>query len=241
MAQDRAVFKIQRFDPTVDAAPYFHFYTVPLRKGMTVLEGLLEILDNEDGSLAFRSSCRAGVCGSDAIYINGAFRLGCNTAIAPLLPHEIAISPLPYMRIIKDLVVDMAPFWAAYERIRPYLINPETAPERERYQSPKDRKRFDEMLDCILCAACYSSCPMTWTDSQFVGPAAFVKAYRFIGDSRDKGERDRIRVVDGENGVWRCHTIFNCAEACPKKINPTWSIEALKRRSIINRLKFWQR
>ncbi len=241
MALDRAIIKVQRFDAEVDPAPYFDSYTIPLRKGMTVLEGLLEVLDQQDGSLAFRSSCRGAVCGSDAVYINGAFRLACNTAIAPLLPQEITVSPLPYMRVIKDLVVDMDPFWAAYDFIKPYLINPETAPERERYQSPKDRRHIDEMLDCILCAACYSSCPMVWSDQEFLGPAAILKAYRFVGDSRDKGERERIKKLDQENGVWRCHTVFNCAEACPKKINPTWSIEALKRQGVVNRLKFWQR
>src|SRR3990172_3110801 len=185
MAQDRAIIKIQRFDPEVDAAPYFDSYAIPLRKGMTVLDGLFEVLDQEDGSLAFRASCRGAICGSDAMYINGAFRLACNTAIAPLLPQDITISPLPYMRVIKDLVVDQEPFWAAYERIRPYLINPQTAPERERYQSPKDRKRIDEMLDCIRCTACYSSCPMTWSDQVWLGPAALLKAYRFNADSRD--------------------------------------------------------
>lgn len=241
MPQDSAIFKIQRYDPEVDALPYFTTYSVSLRKGMTVLEGLLDILDQQDGSLAFRASCRGAVCGSDSMYINGAFRLACNTAIAPLLPREITISPLPYMRIVKDLVVDMDPFWTAYERIKPYLINPETAPERERHQSAKDRKHIDEMLDCILCASCYSSCPMVWSDSEFLGPAAFLKAYRFVGDSRDQGQRERIKAVGHENGVWRCHTVFNCTEACPKKINVTWSIEALKRRSIVNRLKFWQR
>lgn len=241
MAPDRAVFKIQRFDPEVDASPYFDTYTVPIRERMTVLEALFEILDNHDGSVAFRSSCRGAVCGSDALYINGRFRLACNTAIAPLLPQEITISPLPYMRVIKDLVVDQDPFWRAYELIRPYLINPKTAPERERYQSPRDRKYIDEMLNCILCAACYSSCPMIWSDPEFLGPAQILKAHRFVADSRDMGERERVKILNQENGVWRCHTVFNCTEACPKNIPITYSIQALKRRSIANRLKFWQR
>ncbi len=241
MASDTAIFKVQRFDPEVDQAPYFQTYTVPIRRGMVVLEGLVDLLDDQDGSLAFRASCRGAVCGSCAMYINGAFRLACNTAISPLLNKEITISPLPYMRVIKDLVVDQGPFWAAYERIKPYLINPKTAPERERYQSAHDRKRIDEMLDCILCTACYSSCPMTWSDQVWLGPAALLKAYRFNADSRDTGERERLKVLDNENGIWRCHTVFNCTEACPKKINLTWSIEALKRRGVINRLKFLQR
>ncbi len=241
MASDTAIFKVQRFDPEVDKLPYLQSYVVPVRRGMSVLEGLIDILDNQDGSLAFRASCRGAVCGSDAVYINGAFRLACNTAIAQLLPQEITISPLPYMRIIKDLLVDMDPFWAAYERIKPYLINPKTAPERERYQSPKDRKHIDEMLDCILCAACYGSCPMVWSDQVWLGPAAILKAYRFNGDSRDTGQRERLKVLDNENGVWRCHTIFNCAEACPKKINVTWSIQALKRQGVMNRLAFWRK
>ncbi|MDO8688489.1 MAG: succinate dehydrogenase iron-sulfur subunit [Dehalococcoidia bacterium] len=241
MASDTAIFKVQRFDPEVDPAPYFQTYTVPIRRGMVVLEGLVDLLDDQDGSLAFRASCRGAVCGSCAMYINGAFRLACNTAISSLLPREITISPLPYMRVIKDLVVDQGPFWAAYERIKPFLINPQTAPERERYQSPKDRKHIDEMLDCILCTACYSSCPMTWSDQVWLGPAALLKADRFNADSRDQGERERLKVVDNENGVWRCHTVFNCTEACPKKINLTWSIEALKRQGVVNRLKFWGR
>jgi succinate dehydrogenase / fumarate reductase iron-sulfur subunit len=241
MAEERATFRIQRFDPQHDQSPHTETFYVPLRKGMTVLEGLLDIVDSQDGSLAFRYSCRGAICGSDAMYINGAFRLACETQIASLLPGEVHISPLPYMKVIKDLVVDQEPFFRAYERIKPFLINEEPPPEKERLQTPEQRKQIDEMIDCILCASCYSSCPMHWTDSEFLGPAALLKAYRFVGDSRDRGERERIKVVDSENGVWRCHTVFNCTEACPKKINLTWSIQALKRRSLINRLKFWQR
>jgi len=232
-------FKVLRFDPDSGEEPRFDYYDVPVREGQTVLEGLFYILDKLDGSLAFRYSCRGAVCGSCAMYINGAHRLACGTQIASLNADTITISPLPNMPVIRDLVVDMTSFFENYERVRPYLIRKTPPPEKEHLQSPAQRKEIDEMTNCILCASCYSACPMVWTDKRYLGPAALVKAYRFVADSRDEGTKERLEIVADEHGVWRCHTIFNCAEACPKKINGTYSIQQLKKRAMLQRLKFW--
>lgn len=237
-----AVMKVFRFDPDKDKEAYYDSYRFGARPGMTVLEGLFEILDHQDSSLAFRYSCRGAICGSCAMYINGSYRLACGTQIAPLMEAggEVVISPLPHLPIIRDLVVDMDSFFQKYEAIRPYLIQGGNVPEKEIPQSPKQRKKFDEMLDCILCACCYSSCPTVWTDKDYLGPAALLKAYRFVADSRDHGASERLALVNSEDGAWRCHTIFNCAEACPKNINPTYSIQHLKRKATWQRLKFWE-
>lgn len=237
-----AVMKVFRFDPDKDKEAYYDTYRFNARPGMTVLEGLFEVLDHLDSSLAFRYSCRGAICGSCAMYINGSYRLACGTQMAPLMEAsgEVVVSPLPHLPIIRDLVVDMTQFFEKYEAVRPYLIERGKTPEKEILQSPKQRKKFDEMLDCILCACCYSSCPTVWTDKEYLGPAALLKAYRFVADSRDHGAKERLALVNSEDGAWRCHTIFNCAEACPKNINPTYSIQHLKRLATWQRLKFWE-
>jgi len=171
-----------------------------------------------------------------AVYINGSYRLACGTQVSDFKGKEIVISPLPHLQVIKDLVVDMEPFFAKYGAIKPYLINNTPPPEKERLQSPKERKRIDEMIDCILCACCYSSCPSVWTDPAYKGPAAVLKANRFLADSRDNGTKERMPALDDEDGVWRCHTIFNCVEACPKDINPTDAIQQAKRKALKSKL-----
>ncbi|OGC06351.1 succinate dehydrogenase iron-sulfur subunit [candidate division WOR-1 bacterium RIFCSPLOWO2_02_FULL_46_20] len=221
-------FKIERFDPDVDKAPYFKTYEVMAEKEMSVLEALFYIVENLDGSLAFRYSCRGAVCGSCAMRINGKNRLACQTLIKTLRAKTITVSALPHLPVIKDLVVDMDHFFAKYEKVKPYLINPSPAPAKERTQSVKERARIDEMINCILCGACYSACTVAATDPQFLGPAALTKAYRFLADSRDAARGERLKLVDGEHGALRCHTLFNCAEACPKYIVPTYSIQKLK-------------
>ena len=238
-ARKKVTFKILRFDPDEGAEAYFDRYEVPVREGQTVLEGIFYILDQLDGSIAFRYSCRGAVCGSCAMYINGAYRLACGTQIASLNSDVVSIAPLPNMPVIKDLVVDMSQFFENYEKVRPYLISKTPPPKKEWRQSPEQRKEFDEMTNCILCASCYSACPMVWTDKRYIGPAALTKAYRFVADSRDEGTKERLAIVADEHGVWRCHTIFNCAEACPKKINGTYSIQQLKKRAMLAKLKFW--
>lgn len=222
-------FTVFRFDPSTEQEPRYSTYDVPVQEGTTLLEALLWIVDNADGSLSFRYACREAICGACAMFVNGRHRLACKTQIKDLRAEEVVVHPLPHLPIVKDLVVDMSGFWEKYRQIRPYLIA-QGLGDREILQSHKDRMAIDEMLNCILCACCYSSCPMVWTNPDYLGPAALLKAYRFVRDTRDQGGRERLRLVEGEDGVWRCHTVFNCAEACPKDINITWSIQALKRR-----------
>jgi len=236
----KVTLRIFRFDPEGDQQPRYDNFEVPLAERMTVLDALFEISDKQDSSLAFRYSCRGAVCGSCGLYINGAYRLACETRLESLNSNEVTINPLPHLPIIKDLVVDMEPFFEKYRRVVPYLKTQTSPPEKEWAQSIKQRKVIDEMVDCILCACCHSACPVVWTDPEYLGPAALTKAYRFVADSRDEAAEERLKVVSGEDGVWRCHTIFNCAQACPKKINPTYSIQRLKGKSVVQKLKFWR-
>ncbi len=231
--------KVWRFDPKVDTEPYYQSYQIPTRKSLTVLESLFYVTDRLDGSLSYRACCRAGVCGSCAMFINGSYRLACETQVAWFPDGQITLGPLPRLKVIKDLVVDLEPFFAKYEQIKPFLISNSKAPEKERCQRPKDRKKLDEMIDCILCASCYSSCPTVWMGEEmdgYLGPAALTKAWRFIADSRDEGTKERMEVIASETGLWRCHTAFNCVEACPKHINTTDAIQHLKRKAILGKL-----
>ena len=237
--QAKSTLKVFRFDPDRDREPHFDTFEVPLREGLTVLEALFDILENQDGSLAFRYACRGAVCGSCAMYINGSYLLACQAQVAAFFPRELTIGPMPHFPVIKDLVVDMTEFFRKYEQIMPFLVAQSAPPEKERVQTLEQRQAINEMVDCILCGCCYSSCPTVWTDKEYLGPAALTKAYRFLADSRDDAARERLSIVAGGDGIWRCHTIFNCAEACPKRINPTWSIQQLKRKSALRRLKSW--
>jgi succinate dehydrogenase / fumarate reductase, iron-sulfur subunit len=236
MAQRPAILRIQRFDPEKDEKPYMQQYELVAGPGMSVLEALFELTDRQDNSLAFRYSCRGAICGSCSMYINGAYRLACASQLADYR-EPIVIHPLPGMRVIRDLVVDLDPFWEKYMRVKPYLITYSPDPERERLQSPEQRRIIDEMVNCILCWCCSSACPIVWGDEDYIGPSALIRANRFMSDSRDEGEDARLPTLSDTDGIWRCHTIFNCVEACPKNLNPTASIQALKRRSI--RSSFW--
>jgi succinate dehydrogenase / fumarate reductase iron-sulfur subunit len=231
-------FKVFRFDPEMTPEPHYITFPVTVKEGMTVLDGLLYILEKLDNSLAFRFCCRGAVCGSCAMYINGAYRLACQTQLS-VLGDEIVISPLPHLPLIKDLVVDMTSFYTKFDTIIPYLKTLSPPPQREYIQDPKQRRALDEVTDCIWCGACYSACPLTWINKDYLGPAALVKAYRFVADSRDEAKGERLRIVDEEKMIWRCHTIFNCVEACPKNINQTKAIEGLRRKVIWHRLKWW--
>jgi succinate dehydrogenase / fumarate reductase iron-sulfur subunit len=232
--KDNVAFKVFRFDPTKDKTPRFDYFDVPLSalRNKTVLEGLIYIQETLDGSLSYRSSCREGVCGSCAMYVGKSYALACETQIGALGSGPILIRPLGHLPILKDLVVDMGPFWARYEEIKPYLIPGGPAPERERIQSPDEREKLNIIVDCILCAACYGSCTVTDTDPEYLGPAALAKACRFTLDSRDNATAERLAIVGGEHGVWRCHTIFSCQEVCPKDVDPTGAIAVLKRKAI---------
>ncbi|MDI3340408.1 MAG: succinate dehydrogenase iron-sulfur subunit [Sphaerobacter sp.] len=220
--------RIQRYNPEVDAKPYFAEYDVEVEPTDRVLDALNLVKWYHDGTLTYRRSCAHGVCGSDAMRINGRNRLACKLLIRDV-GTNITIEPLIGFRIIRDLVVDMEPFFEAYKSVLPFLINDDPAPVGERLQSPEDRQRFDDTTKCILCACCTSSCPITWTNDEFVGPAAIVNAHRFIYDSRDQAAAERLAILNQKSGVWRCRTVFNCTEACPRGIQVTRAIEEVKR------------
>ena len=221
-----------RFDPDEDREPRFDRFEVPYDDGMTVLSALLWVLDYADGSLALRYSCREAICGSCAMVINGWFHLACKTQVKDMIrqagSRDVTVRPLPNQPIIKDLVVDMTGFFEKYRAVMPYLVN-DNPPEKEFRQSPEERRAFDAATICILCGACTASCPTAWTNDKYLGPAALLKAYRFAADSRDEAVEARLAVVADEEGVYRCHTIFSCTEACPKDIPITEAIQALKR------------
>lgn len=232
--------RILRYDPATGEEPRHDAFEVEAQRGLTVLQAILQIKDDVDSTLSIRYSCKSAICGSCATTINDQNRLACQTQLASL-GKVVTVEPLAGYSIIKDLVVDMRPFWAQMHRILPWFITQGDPPEGERLQTPKERKRYDEATWCIQCGACSSSCPVVWTDDRYIGPAAFVKAWRFVGDSRDEGAEERLDVVNSEFGVWRCHTIFRCVDSCPKEINPTAAIEhlrgALVRRSLGGRRK----
>jgi succinate dehydrogenase / fumarate reductase iron-sulfur subunit len=182
-----------------------------------------------DGTLSFRRSCAHGVCGSDAMRINGINRLACKVLVQDLRGKKITVEPMLGMSVIKDLIVDMEPFFDHYRSVLPYLINDEAPPKKERLQSIEQRERFDDTTKCILCAACTTSCPSFWANEKYVGPAAIVNAHRFIFDSRDRGASERLKILNNQFGVYRCHTIFNCTDACPRDIQVTQAIGEVKR------------
>lgn len=220
-------FKILRFAPETDAAPHWETYTVAMEPTDRVLDGLQAVKWHCDGSLALRRSCAHGICGSDAMMINGRNRLACKMLIKDCA-QPITIEPMRGFRVIKDLIVDMEPFFAKYKSIKPYLVNDEPPPATERVQSPQQRERFDDTTKCILCGACTSSCPSFWANGEYVGPAAIVQAHRFLFDSRDQEQAGRLEVLNEMTGVWRCRTIFNCVEACPRDINIPKAIAEVK-------------
>jgi succinate dehydrogenase / fumarate reductase iron-sulfur subunit len=223
--------RIQRFDPKNDTNPHYDTFEISTEPRMTALDALFQVLETKDQSLAFRYSCKSAVCGSCAAFINGRPRLACKTQLCTLGPI-VTIGPLPHLPVVRDLVVDLQPFYQRNHVLNPYFIGRQPYLEKEFIQTPKDRAAIDSAVDCIDCGACFSSCPSTWTDKRYPGPAAFVKAYRFIADTRDSKRPERLRAVACENGIWRCHTVFNCAEACPKAINPAYFVEQLKRMTV---------
>jgi succinate dehydrogenase / fumarate reductase iron-sulfur subunit len=215
---------ILRYDPERDSAPHWESYSVEAEPMDRVLDVLHKVKYEQDGSLTFRRSCAHGVCGSDAMLINGRNRLACKIRVDQLGKKRITIAPLPGLPVVKDLVVDMEGFFQKYRSVKPYLITESPAPERERLQSAEQRAVYDDTTKCILCAACTSSCPSFWAQPAYVGPAAIVQAHRFIFDSRDEGATERLEIMADRDGVWRCRTIFNCVDACPRGINITRAI-----------------
>lgn len=226
--------KIRRYNPEKDPKPWWGEYDVEVQGTDRVLDALHEVKWKHDGSLTLRRSCAHGICGSDAVRLNGRNMLACKVLVQDF-KGPITVEPLLGFRVIKDLVVDFEPFFAQYRSVLPFLINDETPPERERLQSPAERARFDDTTKCILCACCTTSCPIFWSDSQYVGPAAIVQAHRFIFDSRDEGSEQRLEILNDKSGVWKCRTIFNCTEACPRGIEVTRAIGEVKQELVLRR------
>lgn len=231
----QATLKIQRFDPDRDEKPYWHEYQVEVKPTDRLLDALHQVKWRQDGTLVFRRSCAHGVCGSDALTINNVNRLACKVLMRDL-GTTVTVEPLRGFPIIKDLVVDMEPFFEKYRSVKPYFITYEPDPSVERFQSQKDRARFDDTTKCILCGACTGSCPSFWGNHDYVGPAAIVQAHRFIFDSRDQGANERLEILNDRDGVWRCRTIFNCVDACPREIDVTRAIGEVKKLLLFNRM-----
>ncbi|MFC6439863.1 succinate dehydrogenase iron-sulfur subunit [Bowmanella sp. JS7-9] len=224
-------FSIYRYNPDVDNAPRMQDYQLEVEEGqdMMVLDALI-LLKEQDPTLAFRRSCREGVCGSDGVNMNGKNGLACITPLSALGKGTIVIRPLPGLPVVRDLVVDMSQFYAQYEKIKPFLINDsKQPPAREFLQSPEEREKLDGLYECILCACCSTSCPsFWWNPDKFIGPAGLLHAYRFLADSRDTATEQRLNDLDDAFSVFRCHGIMNCVSVCPKGLNPTKAIGQIK-------------
>jgi succinate dehydrogenase / fumarate reductase iron-sulfur subunit len=216
--------RIRRYNPEVDLEPHWEAYQVEAEPTDRVLDLLHAVKWYQDGTLTFRRSCAHGVCGSDAMLINGRNRLACEYLVRDA-GTEISVEPIRGMAVVKDLLVDMEPFWDAYKSVKPYLVNDEVPDDgKERRQSQAERERYEDTSRCILCAACTAACPVFWADQKYVGPAAIVNAHRFIVDSRDAATQERLEIMADPDGVWRCRTVFNCVEACPRDIKITRAI-----------------
>ncbi len=230
ITEDTYTFKILRFDAREpDREPRFAAYRIKVIPGLTVLAVLIRIRDEIDGTLSFRSSCRSAVCGSCAMVINGRIDLACRTQVASFGKNTIILEPLPNFGIIKDLVVDLTPFWNMYEKVRPWLIRKQSDPEKELPQSEEEKRRTDQFVNCILCASCYGSCPVLSRNPDYMGPASLAKLERFILDSRDERPERLLEEIDSEQGVWGCDTMLRCIDACPKDVRPTDSIVGLRK------------
>jgi succinate dehydrogenase / fumarate reductase iron-sulfur subunit len=238
MASMRTVeLKIYRYDPDLDAKPYMQDVRVPVsHDDKMLLDVLMRIKSDVDDSLSFRRSCREGVCGSDAMNINGKNGLACLMNINDV-KDPIVLRPLPGLPVVRDLIVDMTLFWKQYHSIKPYLINDTPPPDKERLQSPEERDHLNGLYECILCACCSTACPTYWWNpDKFVGPAGLLQAYRFMADSRDTGLAERLDNVNDAYRLFRCRTIMNCTDVCPKGLNPARAIsnirDLLVRRSV---------
>ena len=237
----KITLKIKRFNPETDPKPHWESYEVEVEPTDRVLDALHEVKWYQDGTLALRRSCAHGICGSDSMRINGRNALACKLLMKDVAKDggAVTVEPLLGLPLIKDLIVDMEPFFAHYRSVMPFLVNDEPLPEdgRERLQSPEARERFDKGTWCILCAACTTSCPSFWANDQYVGPAAIVQAHRFIFDDRDRAAAERLQVLNEQMGVWRCRTAFNCTEACPREIPVTQLIGEVKKALATGRLE----
>ncbi|GBG14625.1 succinate dehydrogenase / fumarate reductase, iron-sulfur subunit [Novimethylophilus kurashikiensis] len=219
---------IYRFNPETDAEPYMQDYDVALEPGDKMLLDVLLRIKDLDDTLSMRKSCREGVCGSDAMNINGKNGLACITKLTDL-KEPVVVRPLPGLPVVRDLVVDMTQFFKQYHSVKPYLVNDEPPPATERLQSPEDREKLDGLYECVLCGACTTSCPsFWWNPDKFVGPAGLLQAYRFIADSRDQATDERLDNLEDPYRLYKCHNIMNCVDVCPKGLSPSKAIGKIK-------------
>jgi succinate dehydrogenase / fumarate reductase, iron-sulfur subunit len=234
----KVYMKIFRFDPQKEKQPHYDTFTLEVDPTDRVLDLLEKVRSEYDATLGLRRSCAHGVCGSDAMRINGKNALACKKLVRDINSDHITVEPLLGLKVIRDLIVDMKPFFEHYESLMPYLINDEPPPAdgRERIQTEEQVLRFEDTTKCILCAACTTSCPSFWADGKYIGPAAIVNAHRFIFDNRDRAGAKRLRILNEQFGVWRCRTAFNCTEACPREIKITQAIAEVKRAISTGRL-----
>ena len=223
--------EVYRFNPEFDITPRSQNYQLTIQEGKDpMLLDILMMLKEQDESLTFRKSCREGVCGSDGVNVNGKNILACITPLSRMLKKQkLSIRPLPGLPVVRDLVIDMKPFYKQFEKARPYLINDEPAPAIERLQSPKEREKLDGLYECVLCACCSTSCPsFWWNPDKFMGPAALLQSYRFLSDSRDKATDERLEDMQDHFSIYRCRSIMNCADVCPKGLNPSKAISGIR-------------
>jgi succinate dehydrogenase / fumarate reductase iron-sulfur subunit len=227
---------IYRYNPETDSAPYMQEFQVDTQGRDVMVLDVLHLMKEQDNGLAYRRSCREGVCGSDGMNMNGKNGLACITPLSEVVKNgKLVLRPLPGLPVIRDLVVDMGLFYQQYERIQPYLQNNTPAPAIERLQSPEDRDKLDGLYECILCACCSTSCPsFWWNPDKFVGPAGLLQSYRFLADSRDTATRERLAELEDPFSVFRCRGIMNCVAVCPKGLNPTRAIGKIREMLLAN-------
>lgn len=230
MTSRTVTVRIQRFNPEADKKPRLQAFRVEMTPETTLLDALEEIKATQDGTLTFRRSCRHAICGSCAMNVNGRNMLVCNQPLSRHLDRQdrVTIRPLPFLPIIKDLVVDRSSFWEQYLRVKPWLIAPDEVPEREFRVSPEEVAAINNAEQCIMCGACYSACQVVALNKKYIGPHALLKAFMRVMDPRDGAVAERLADLAGTDGVYRCHTIFNCIDACPKGLDPTQAIETLR-------------
>jgi len=230
----QVTFKIQRYDPEQGGVLHFQEFTVPASRGMTVLDGLIYIKENLDSTLAFRASCRMGICGSCGVLVNNYPHLACDTQIEEFHAGTLTVKPLPNLPHIKDLVVDLTPMFDNHKSIKPYILRHDTPemedPTTEFAQRPQELNDFLQFAYCIKCGICIAACPTSASDRLFLGPQAIAQCYRYCADNRDEGQQERFPLVDTNHGVWHCHLAGSCSDACPKGVDPALAIQLLKRR-----------
>ena len=233
-------FKIQRYDPEKDTKVHWQEFTVPTNPGMTVLEGLIYVKENQDSTLAFRTSCRMGICGSCGMLINNYPRLACHTQVKDLRSSQVAVRPLPNFPLIKDLVADFSSLFQKHQTVKPYIRRDDTSemeePTTEFFQRPQDLETFEQFSYCVKCGICVGACPTTARDKRFLGPQALAQCYHYSADNRDDGENERVKIADTDHGVWRCHLAGACSEACPKGVDPALAIQLLRQRLALKSL-----